>query len=102
MTTQALLLTTQQARMVEKLCMLSQNPDIYMLLAQSLNQFICILEEGILLQLFRGTNKEVAKGSSSSSAAGGPRFRGNINVLMVLDPGVSKSQILQVSLWFFF
>jgi len=87
-----------QTHMEEKLRALSQNPDIYMLLARSLAPSIYALEDvkkGILLQLFGGTNKNVAKGGGGG--AGGPRFRGDINVLMVGDPGVSKSQILQVS-----
>jgi len=40
----------------------------------------------------------VAKGDGGG--AGGPRFRGDINVLVVGGPGVSKNQILQVSLCF--
>jgi DNA replication licensing factor MCM4 len=43
--------------------------------------------------LFGGTNKSIAKGGGG----GGPRYRGDINILMVGDPGTSKSQILQVS-----
>jgi len=97
--------TTNEAQtlMEEKLRALSQNPDIYMLLAQFLAPSIYALEDvkkGILLQLFGGTNKNIAKGGGGG--AGGPRFRGDINVLMVGDPGVSKSQILQVSFFFFF
>jgi len=96
--------TTNEAQtlMEEKLRALSQNPDIYMLLARSLAPSIYALEDvkkGILLQLLGGTNKNVAKGGGGG--AGGPRFRGDINVLMVGDPGVSKSQILQVSFFFF-
>ncbi|KAF8752138.1 MCM family [Rhizoctonia solani] len=43
------------------------------------------------MQLFGGTNKSVANGGGG----GGPRYRGDINVLLVGDPGTSKSQILQ-------
>ena len=50
------------------------------------------VKKGILLQLFGGTNKSIARGGGG----GGPRYRGDINVLLVGDPGVSKSQILQV------
>jgi len=97
--------TTNQAQtlMEEKLRALSQNPDIYMLLARSLAPSIYTLKDvkkGILLQLFGGTNKNVAKGGGGG--AGGPRFRGDINVLMVGDSGVSKSQILQVIFYFLF
>lgn len=42
--------------------------------------------------MFGGTNKSVARGGGG----GGPRYRGDINVLLVGDPGTSKSQILQV------
>ncbi|EKM56691.1 uncharacterized protein PHACADRAFT_118591 [Phanerochaete carnosa HHB-10118-sp] len=86
----------QQSRRAEienKLKELSQRPDIYELLARSLAPSIWSLEDvkkGILLQLFGGTNKSIARGGG----AGGPRYRGDINVLLVGDPGVSKSQIL--------
>ena len=81
--------------MEAKLRELSQRPDIYELLARSLAPSIWAMEDvkkGILLQLFGGKNKSIARGGG----AGGPRFRGDINVLLVGDPGVSKSQILQV------
>ena len=78
-----------------KLRALSQRKDIYSLLARSLAPSIWEMEDvkkGILLQLFGGTNKSVSRGGGG----GGPRYRGDINVLLVGDPGVSKSQILQV------
>jgi DNA replication licensing factor MCM4 len=50
------------------------------------------VKKGILLQLFGGTNKSVARGGGG----GGPRYRGDINVLLVGDTGTSKSQILQM------
>ena len=64
-----------------------------MLLARSIYALEDV-KKGVLLQLFGGTNKNVANGGG----AGGPRFRGDINMLMVGDLGVRKSQILQVSL----
>ncbi|KAF8607332.1 MCM-domain-containing protein [Ceratobasidium sp. AG-I] len=73
---------------------ISERPDVYELLAKSLAPSIWELEDvkkGILLQLFGGTNKSVARGGGG----GGPRYRGDINVLLVGDPGTSKSQILQ-------
>ncbi|KAB5588569.1 DNA replication licensing factor mcm4 [Ceratobasidium theobromae] len=73
---------------------ISERPDVYELLARSLAPSIWELEDvkkGILLQLFGGTNKSVARGGGG----GGPRYRGDINVLLVGDPGTSKSQILQ-------
>jgi DNA replication licensing factor MCM4 len=76
---------------------LSRRDDIYEYLARSLAPSIWEMDDvkkGILLQLFGGTNKSI----SSGGGGGGPRYRGDINVLMVGDPGTSKSQILQVSL----
>lgn len=87
---------TRRADLENKLRELSQRPDIYELLSKSLAPSIWSMEDvkkGILLQLFGGTNKSIARGGG----AGGPRYRGDINVLLVGDPGVSKSQILQVS-----
>ncbi|KAI6016388.1 MCM2/3/5 family-domain-containing protein [Pisolithus microcarpus] len=49
------------------------------------------VKKGVLLQLFGGTNKNIVRGGGG----GGPRYRGDINVLLVGDPGTSKSQILQ-------
>ncbi|KAI0088265.1 MCM-domain-containing protein [Irpex rosettiformis] len=85
---------TRRAELENKLRELSQQPDVYDLLARSLAPSIWAMEDvkkGILLQLFGGTNKSIARGGG----AGGPRYRGDINVLLVGDPGVSKSQILQ-------
>lgn len=82
------------AEMEAKLLELSKNPEIYDLLSRSMAPSIYEMEDvkkGILLQLFGGTNKSIARGGGG----GGPRYRGDINVLMVGDPGTSKSQILQ-------
>ncbi|BGP44130.1 MCM DNA helicase complex subunit [Rhodotorula kratochvilovae] len=82
------------AKLKEKLVETSRRPDIYEYLARSLAPSIFEMDDvkkGILLQLFGGTNKSIAKGGG----AGGPRYRGDINVLLVGDPGTSKSQILQ-------
>ncbi|KNZ72799.1 DNA replication licensing factor mcm4, partial [Termitomyces sp. J132] len=85
---------SRKADIEAKLLELSRRPDIYELLAQSLAPSIWEMEDvkkGILLQLFGGTNKSIARGGGG----GGPRYRGDINVLLVGDPGTSKSQILQ-------
>ncbi|GAB1520282.1 MCM DNA helicase complex subunit [Rhizoctonia solani] len=85
---------TRAKQMEATLKEISQRPDVYELLARSLAPSIWELEDvkkGILLQLFGGTNKSVANGGGG----GGPRYRGDINVLLVGDPGTSKSQILQ-------
>lgn len=79
----------------DKLKELSQRPDLYDYLARSLAPSIWEMDDvkkGILLQLFGGSNKTVQRGGGG----GGPRYRGDINVLLVGDPGTSKSQILSV------
>ncbi|GAA5876263.1 hypothetical protein JCM8547_003751 [Rhodosporidiobolus lusitaniae] len=83
-----------QAKLKERLVETSRRPDIYDYLSRSLAPSIYEMDDvkkGILLQLFGGTNKSLTKGGG----AGGPRYRGDINVLLVGDPGTSKSQILQ-------
>ncbi|KAF8211389.1 MCM-domain-containing protein [Mycena galopus ATCC 62051] len=84
----------RNAELENKLRELSQRPDIYDLLARSLAPSIWEMEDvkkGILLQLFGGTNKSIQRGGGG----GGPRYRGDINVLLVGDPGTAKSQILK-------
>lgn len=86
----------RKAEMEQKVKELSQRPDIYALLSRSLAPSVWAMDDvkkGILLQLLGGTNKNIARGGGG----GGPRYRGDINVLLVGDPGTSKSQILQVS-----
>ncbi|KAJ1029682.1 hypothetical protein NDA13_002925 [Ustilago tritici] len=78
----------------DKLRSIADRPDLYELLARSLAPSIYEMDDvkkGILLQLFGGTNKTISTGGGG----GGPRYRGDINVLMVGDPGIAKSQILQ-------
>ena len=92
---------SRKAELEQKLKDLSQRPDIYEYLARSLAPSIWEMEDvkkGILLQLFGGTNKSVARGGGG----GGPRYRGDINVLLVGDPGTSKSQLLQVTILLFY
>jgi len=69
---------------------LSKHPDVYERLAKSVAPSIWELEDikkGILCQLFGATNKTF-KGSSAN------KVRGDINILLVGDPGVAKSQLL--------
>lgn len=88
--------TAAAAKIEKKMKEISEREDIYEYLARSLAPSIWEMDDvkkGILLQLFGGRNKEIKKGGGG----GGPRYRGDINVLLVGDPGTSKSQILQVS-----
>jgi DNA replication licensing factor MCM4 len=90
---------TDQTRRVSqeersKILEISTRHDVYDLLARSIAPSIWEMDDvkkGILLQLFGGTNKVFLKG-------GGPRYRGDINILLCGDPSTSKSQILQVFL----
>jgi len=69
---------------------LGSRPDVYDALVRSVAPSIWELDDvkkGILCQLFGGVNKELAPGT-------GKGFRGELNVLLVGDPGVSKSQLL--------
>ncbi|KAK4529942.1 hypothetical protein CCYA_CCYA03G0799 [Cyanidiococcus yangmingshanensis] len=69
---------------------LARDPRIYERLAASIAPSIWGMDDvkkGVLCQLFGGTRKDFA-------SAGGTRFRSDINVLIVGDPGVSKSQLL--------
>jgi DNA replication licensing factor MCM4 len=78
----------------EQLKELSTRPNIYEELANSLAPSVWELDDikkGILLQLFGGTHKQIDK----EAAGGSSRKRGDINVLLVGDPGTSKSQLLQ-------
>lgn len=74
---------------VEKLKELSRHPNIYERLTRSLAPNIWELDDvkkGLLCQLFGGNALKLASGAS---------FRGDINILLVGDPGTSKSQLLQ-------
>lgn len=69
---------------------LGRSPDIYARLVSSLAPSIWELEDvkkGLLCQLFGATNK-----TFSDKAAN--KVRGDINILLVGDPGVAKSQLL--------
>eukprot|EP00850_Spirogloea_muscicola_P011671 SM000073S21447 [mRNA] locus=s73:310298:312863:- [translate_table: standard] len=76
-------------RQLERLRELSRQPDVYERLARSLAPSIWELDDikkGLLCQLFGGVAKRLEGGGS---------FRGDINVLLVGDPGTSKSQLLR-------
>ncbi|KAB2047261.1 hypothetical protein ES319_A13G032800v1 [Gossypium barbadense] len=74
---------------VEELKELSKQPDIYERLTRSLAPNIWELDDvkkGLLCQLFGGNALKLLSGAS---------FRGDVNILLVGDPGTSKSQLLQ-------
>ncbi|XP_010268614.1 PREDICTED: DNA replication licensing factor MCM4 [Nelumbo nucifera] len=74
---------------VEQLKELAKQPDIYERLTRSLAPNIWELDDvkkGLLCQLFGGNALKLLSGAS---------FRGDINILLVGDPGTSKSQLLQ-------
>ncbi|KAI7731095.1 hypothetical protein M8C21_028100 [Ambrosia artemisiifolia] len=74
---------------VEKLKKLAKRSDIYDLLTRSLAPNIWELDDvkkGLLCQLF---------GGNALTLDSGANFRGDINILLVGDPGTSKSQLLQ-------
>ncbi|KAI4297641.1 hypothetical protein L6164_037523 [Bauhinia variegata] len=74
---------------VAQLNELSKQPDIYERLTKSLAPNIWELDDvkkGLLCQLFGGSALKLNSGAS---------FRGDINILLVGDPGTSKSQLLQ-------
>ncbi|XBI27103.1 hypothetical protein VPH35_051645 [Triticum aestivum] len=74
---------------IDKLKELSKLPDIYDRLTRSLAPNIWELDDvkrGLLCQLFGGNALRLPSGAN---------FRGDINILLVGDPGTSKSQLLQ-------
>ncbi|KAJ4832152.1 DNA replication licensing factor, mcm4 component [Turnera subulata] len=74
---------------IEELKELSKQPDIYDRLTRSLAPNIWELDDvkrGLLCQLFGGNAVNLPSGAN---------FRGDINILLVGDPGTSKSQLLQ-------
>ncbi|KAJ8323951.1 hypothetical protein BDV3_002130 [Batrachochytrium dendrobatidis] len=75
----------------EEILKLGSRTDLYEILSRSIAPSIFGMEDvkkGTLLQLFGGAHK-FSKSNKST-----PRIRGDINILLVGDPGVSKSQLL--------
>ena len=92
---QALDITEKDVRAFHNL---AQSQDCYEQLVASLAPNIYELEDvkkGVLLQLFGATTKHFKKAASNKA-------RGDINILLVGDPGTSKSQLLQVHFFLFF
>ncbi len=70
---------------------LAKQPDVYEKLVKSIAPSIYgheAVKEAIVLQLFGGVKKVLPNGQ---------KIRGNIHLLLVGDPGVAKSQILQAA-----
>lgn len=75
---------------------LACHPRLYKRLCHSVAPSIFGMEDekkGVLLQLFGGANKDHVEGNERS-VDGSSRFRSAINILLVGDPGTSKSQLL--------
>ena len=86
-------LKKDREQVVERVSKLAKDPNIYHKLVESFAPSIYEMDDvkkGLLCQLFGGSNS-----GGNSQGAGSGRFRGDLNVLLVGDPGVSKSQLLQ-------
>lgn len=76
---------------IVKIKELAYDPGVYKLLEASLAPSIWENEDvkkGLLCQLFAGTKKDFSKASRT-------KFRNDVNILLVGDPSVAKSQLLQ-------
>ncbi|WUR05094.1 DNA replication licensing factor MCM4 [Vairimorpha necatrix] len=72
---------------LENIEKLKNDPNLYEILYSSIAPSVCGMEsvkKALLLQLFGGVRKEL----------GNSRLRGDINILLAGDPGISKSQLL--------
>ncbi|WEL38097.1 minichromosome maintenance P-loop domain-containing protein [Encephalitozoon hellem] len=78
---------TEEKDPIDKIDELRRRPEVYEILANSIAPSVCGMEDtkkALLLQLFGGVRKEL----------GSSRLRGDINILLAGDPGISKSQLL--------
>ena len=86
--------TSRRESRKRELLEISKRPNLYEQLAAALAPSVWELDDvkkGVLLQLFGASNKQL----DAEAAAGNARKRGEMNVLLVGDPGTSKSQLLQ-------
>lgn len=88
----------QREAMHKRFDAMACNPLLYSRLANSLAPSIFGMtdeKKGVLLQLFGGASKSAAgEANAAPTSDGSLRFRSTINVLLVGDPGTSKSQLL--------
>lgn len=78
---------TKERNYVDEIDKLRQLGNVYTKLYKSIAPSVCGMEDvkkALLLQLFGGVRKEL----------GNSRLRGDINILLAGDPGISKSQLL--------
>ena len=86
-------LASAAAKREAELIELSRRPTLYDDLSHALAPSVWELDhvkKGVLLQLFGARHKQL-----DAETAGNSRKRGEINVLLMGDPGTSKSQLLQ-------
>ena len=82
----------------EELRALARRPNLYQQLATALAPSVWELDDvkkGVLLQLFGATNKQVSEADAGHLDKQASKKRGEVNVLLVGDPGTSKSQLLK-------
>eukprot|EP00178_Gracilaria_changii_P013631 TRINITY_DN3847_c0_g1_i1.p1 TRINITY_DN3847_c0_g1~~TRINITY_DN3847_c0_g1_i1.p1 ORF type:complete len:1006 (+),score=170.50 TRINITY_DN3847_c0_g1_i1:126-3143(+) len=96
--TQETMTTEQKKRRKEYFDELACHPELYQRLADSIAPSIFGMEDekkGVLLQLFGGAKKNGQnEANAEANGDGSARFRSAINILLVGDPGTSKSQLL--------
>ena len=84
-------ISQDEASRKQSFTQLAADPELYAKLTRSIAPSVWKLDDvkrGLLLQLFGGVSKTLKQ-------SGNARFRGDINILLAGDPGVSKSQLLQ-------
>lgn len=78
---------SKEVDLIDQIDELRKRPHVYDVLAGSIAPSVCGMDDvkkALLLQLFGGIGKDL----------GSSRLRGDINVLLAGDPGISKSQLL--------
>ncbi|KAI3382494.1 hypothetical protein SNEBB_001114 [Seison nebaliae] len=93
---------TFNSEQITKFLKFSKNPNIYDILSNSIAPSVFGYEnvkKGLLLQLFGGTSKLIdimnKENEMEEDDKNAPHTRGDINILLCGDPGISKSQLLE-------